>query len=72
MSSPAASISRRSHSGAVSKPFSQVGAPNSRNTRAKWYYRASATSIPLEVCTQLYYALALIGGDNQDGRNVYH
>lgn len=35
LNSPAASISRRSHSGAMSNPFGQVGAPNSRNTRAK-------------------------------------
>src|SRR5208282_2899722 len=34
-SSPAATISRRSHSGDMSKPFGQVGAPNSRNARAK-------------------------------------
>ena len=34
-SSPAVSISRRSHSGAISSPFGQVGAPNSRNTRLK-------------------------------------
>ena len=33
VSSPAFSISRRSHSGAMSYPFGQVGAPNSRNTR---------------------------------------
>jgi hypothetical protein len=32
---PAASISRRSQPGAASKPFGQVGAPSSRNTRAK-------------------------------------
>jgi hypothetical protein len=35
VNSPAASISRRSHSGAMSKPFGQVRAPNSRKTRAK-------------------------------------
>jgi hypothetical protein len=35
VSSSAACISRRSHSGAMSKPFGQVGAPNSRNTRPK-------------------------------------
>src|SRR6185503_9773041 len=35
VSSPDAAISRRSHSGAMSKPLGQVGAPNSRKTRAK-------------------------------------
>jgi hypothetical protein len=35
VSSPAAAISRRSHSGAMSKPFGHVGAPNSRKTREK-------------------------------------
>jgi hypothetical protein len=34
-SPPLASISLRSQPGAASKPFGQVGAPSSRNTRAK-------------------------------------
>jgi hypothetical protein len=34
-SSPASCISWRSHSGDMSKPFGQVGAPNSRKARAK-------------------------------------
>src|SRR4051794_26643134 len=33
---PVASISRRSQRGATSKPFGQVSAPSSRNTRAKY------------------------------------
>src|SRR5438270_12400854 len=34
-SAPVASISRRSQPGAISKPFGQVGAPSSTNTRVK-------------------------------------
>jgi len=35
-SPPVAPISRRSHSGSISKLFGQVGAPSSRNVRAKY------------------------------------
>jgi hypothetical protein len=42
---PAASISRLSHSGSISKPFGQVGAPSSRNTRAK--YAGSRNGSPI-------------------------
>ena len=42
VNSPAAAISRRSHSGATSKPFGRVGAPKSRNARRNPIPRAAA------------------------------
>jgi hypothetical protein len=51
LSSSADSISRRSHSGAMSKPFGQVSAPNSRNTRAKDASSRDGSSVDPGSCT---------------------